>query len=229
MSLPRTPEERMESKVQFYKMARFPKVIGAIDCTHIKLLSPTMEHVEKFRNREGYLSLKVQALVNANLEFMHISFMPGLTDDNKIFKRSGLKEIMENQDLPDCVILGDADYAVSPYLLTPLANPSTIGERLYNDSHIRTRYVIERTFGIWKQRFPVLSSGMQLDMEKIILVIQSCAILHNIARKQNDSQPPDDIGNVHTLNETIETTQQQNDRSMQSQRDALILGHFSNM
>lgn len=70
--LPETPEEKMELKVQFYGLARFPKVIGAKDCTHIKLQCPSRENGELYRNRKGYFSLNVQALVNANLEFMDV-------------------------------------------------------------------------------------------------------------------------------------------------------------
>lgn len=53
----KTTAEIMELKVKFYGLARFPKVIGAIDCTHIKLQSPSREYGEKYRNRKGYFSL----------------------------------------------------------------------------------------------------------------------------------------------------------------------------
>lgn len=65
--LPETPEEIMELKVEFYGLTRFPKIVGAIDCTHIKLQPPSRMYGEHYRNRKGYFSLNVQALVNANL------------------------------------------------------------------------------------------------------------------------------------------------------------------
>lgn len=38
--MPRTQQEVEETKRKFYSIARFPRVIGAIDCTYIKIISP---------------------------------------------------------------------------------------------------------------------------------------------------------------------------------------------
>lgn len=186
----KTDVEIMEVKVKFYGLARFPKVIGAIDYTHIKLQSPSREYGEQYRNRKGYFSLNLQALVHANLEFLDVvARWPGSAHDSYIFANSRLRARMELHEF-DSVILGDAGYALSHYLLTPLANPRTKVERLYNESQIRTRNVVERTFGVWKRRFPVLFFGLRLKMETTMAVIQSCAILHYIVRLENDPQPP---------------------------------------
>lgn len=40
IKMPRTEEERNKNNLLFYEKARFPRVIGAIDCTHIKIQSP---------------------------------------------------------------------------------------------------------------------------------------------------------------------------------------------
>lgn len=70
--MPKTEADRKLVYEDFYKMRQFPKVIGAIDCTHIKIQSPNKNIGEKFRNRKGYFSINVQAVCNSNLEFTNI-------------------------------------------------------------------------------------------------------------------------------------------------------------
>lgn len=235
IKLPETPDEKMKLKVQFYGLARFPKVIGAIDCTHIKFHSPSKEYGEQYRNRRGYFSLNVQALVNANMEFLDVvARWPGSAHDTNIFANSRLKATMEIPEFSDCIILGDSGYALSHYLLTPLANPQTNAEKLYNESQIRSRNVIERTFGACKRRFPILFFGFRLKLETTMAVIQSCAILHNIARLENDQQPPDEFQDIVKLltNEIVEietVTEPSNNSPAQAVRTSLITEHFSQM
>ncbi|KYN50458.1 hypothetical protein ALC57_00095, partial [Trachymyrmex cornetzi] len=63
---------------------------------------------------------------------------------------------------------------------------------LYNESHIRTRNIIERLFGIWKRRFPVLALGLRLQLNSVMAVIVATAVLHNVARQNGDEEPPED-------------------------------------
>ncbi|PSN34258.1 hypothetical protein C0J52_21421 [Blattella germanica] len=42
IKFPHGEQEMSTSKFQFHQIAKFPKVIGAIDCTHIRLQSPGM-------------------------------------------------------------------------------------------------------------------------------------------------------------------------------------------
>ncbi|KAH9640557.1 hypothetical protein HF086_001606 [Spodoptera exigua] len=78
---------------------------------------------------------------------------------------------------------------VKKYLLTPLADPQTPAERLYNESHIRTRNVVERTFGVWKRRFPCIGSQLRVKLENVQPIIVSTAILHNICIDKSDHLP----------------------------------------
>lgn len=80
-------------------IAQFPKVIGAMDCTHIKLQCPSRENGEQFRNRKGYFSLNVHTLDNANLEFLDlVARWPGFAHDSNIFAHSRLKA---RKELPE--------------------------------------------------------------------------------------------------------------------------------
>lgn len=43
IKFPDTEEEQSRVKADFYKIARFPNVLGCIDCTHVKIQSPGRE------------------------------------------------------------------------------------------------------------------------------------------------------------------------------------------
>lgn len=40
IKMPETDEERLNACQAFYMLKRFPRTIGAIDCTHVKIQSP---------------------------------------------------------------------------------------------------------------------------------------------------------------------------------------------
>jgi len=64
--------------------------------------------------------------------------------------------------------------------------------KFYNESLIRTRNTIERVFGIWKRKFPILALGSRFaKVERILPVIVATAILHNIVRRAGDPLPDD--------------------------------------
>ncbi|XP_060846471.1 LOW QUALITY PROTEIN: putative nuclease HARBI1 [Rhopalosiphum padi] len=56
-----TIQEPQEIKQQFYGVAKFPGVIGAIDCTHIPIKSlGGGDNAEIYRNRKGWMSINTQ-------------------------------------------------------------------------------------------------------------------------------------------------------------------------
>lgn len=67
----------------------------------------------------------------------------------------------ERGDFNNMVLVGDSGYGVSHYLITPLESPRTRAETLFNESKIRTRNPVAKTFGMWKGRFPVLAFGIR--------------------------------------------------------------------
>ncbi|CAH2088598.1 unnamed protein product [Euphydryas editha] len=70
---PELPDDIRQTQIEFYKIARFPYVIGATDCTHVKFIkSPGGENPEIFINRKNYFSLNIQAICNTNLEFTDV-------------------------------------------------------------------------------------------------------------------------------------------------------------
>lgn len=148
------------------------------------------ENAELFRNRKGYFSLNVQTVCNSNLEITNVvARWQGSAHDSTIFNNSRLRANFKDGTYGNSLLLGDSAYPSKQYLVTPLLNPQTAAERLYNESHIRTRNIIERLFGVWKRRFPILALGMRYHLHRIMSVIVATAVLHNIARRNNDVVP----------------------------------------
>jgi hypothetical protein len=94
----------------------------------------------------------------------------------------------------ESLLVGDSGYPILPYLITPLLNPTAGAETLFNESQIRTRNPVERQYGVWKRRFPILSLGMRMKIDTVLAVIVATAVLHNIACDSKDEEPPMDPG-----------------------------------
>ncbi|XP_071579480.1 putative nuclease HARBI1 [Temnothorax nylanderi] len=194
IKFPTLADEIKTEQIKFFDIARFPRVVGCIDCTHIKIQSFGGNDAEYFRNRKGYFSINVQAICNANLQITDlVARWQGSVHDTTIFNNSRIRTLFEAGTFGDALLLGDGGYPVRYYLMTPLRNTGTRAQELYNESLIRTRNTIERVFGIWKRRFPILALGTRFSkVERVLPVIVATAILHNIARRAGDPLPPDD-------------------------------------
>lgn len=113
-------------------------------------------------------------------------------------------------------------------MFTPLRNPVTPSERKYNKSQIRTRNIIERTFGIWKRKFPCLRRCLANAPGTTVNIILSCALLHNISRKYNQYNTDSDE-EEEDLEEEDGEVAGEIDHSVlgPAARQAYIIRHFS--
>ncbi|CAG5026751.1 unnamed protein product [Parnassius apollo] len=83
-------------------------------------------------------------------------------------------------------LIGDNAYPCTSYLLTPLLNPSSVADNRYNEAcNIKTRNTIDRCFGVWKRRFPILSLKIRVAMQTTQAIIIATSVLHNICRLNN--------------------------------------------
>ncbi|CAK1597402.1 unnamed protein product [Parnassius mnemosyne] len=174
----------------------FNNIIGTIDCTHIKINRPRgISHSEIYRNRKGYFSINVQAIVGPNMEIFDIvTRWPGSSHDSRIFRNSQAYARFLSGNLQG-VLVGDSGYPSLPFLLTLLITPVTRAENRYNYVQIRTRNIVERFFGVWKKKFPCLQLGLRSKLTNTSNIIVACAVLHNIGIQSGDAY--DDGDNDH--------------------------------
>nr|XP_033471311.1 putative nuclease HARBI1 [Epinephelus lanceolatus] len=69
-------------KEGFYKIAAFPNVIGALDCTHVRIKRPSGPHEGDFVNRKSFHSINVQMITSAchkGMDARHSSSHPSQT------------------------------------------------------------------------------------------------------------------------------------------------------
>ncbi|CAH2109097.1 unnamed protein product [Euphydryas editha] len=184
--MPQTDAEQNKVIAGFYALCGFRQVIGAIDCTHVRIPKVGGDVAQYYINRKGYSSINVQVVSNANLEIMDIvAHWRGSTHDSRIFNECRLKQRFERSEFKGR-LLGDAGYACTPFLFTPILHPNTQKEEMYNRAHIWTRNTVERRFGVWKQRFRSLQRGFTTKLNNTKLYIVALAVLHNIAIHRKD-------------------------------------------
>ncbi|XP_023941469.2 putative nuclease HARBI1 [Bicyclus anynana] len=131
IKFPQDAEEIRTTQLDFHRIARFPKVIGALDCTHIKIISPGGEHAETFRNRKGYMSINTQVICNANLIITDIvARWPGSAHDERIFSSCRRNAMFEIGHYTDSVLVADSGYMNRSYIMMPLDRIITTEESL---------------------------------------------------------------------------------------------------
>ncbi|GBO01215.1 hypothetical protein AVEN_69879-1 [Araneus ventricosus] len=62
----------------------------------------------------------------------------------------------------------------------------------YNKSHVLTMNIVERKYGILKKRFSCLSIGLNCHIEWVPAIIVAVCVLHNLAIRLADPDPPAD-------------------------------------
>lgn len=71
--------------------------------------------------------------------------------------------------------------ANSQTVIDPISGITEAAINKYNESLIQTRNTVERSYGVWKRRFPILATGINVKVSSSQSIIVATAVLHNIA------------------------------------------------
>ncbi|XP_054746742.1 putative nuclease HARBI1 [Anastrepha obliqua] len=172
--------------MDFYQKYGFPDAILCVDGTHIKIVAPAKDKFLYF-NRKGYYSINAMIICDNKMRIRYVNAQyPGSNHDAHIWNVSSARNFFENKYLNgerNTWLLGDAGYALEPWLMTPFRSPTTgSAEGNYNKIHAKARNTIERTIGVFKNRFRCLLGARELYYEpmKVCQIVNVAAALHNI-------------------------------------------------
>ena len=179
----------------FSKIADFPGVIGVVDGTHIKVKVKRELH-RRFRDRKNEITVNCQVVFDHIMKFIHINARwPGSTHDSRIFKNSEPFYLLEDGGY-QVHLLADSDLCKT-YLMTPLNNPVTLAEMIYQKKHIKTRNLVERSIGAGKRRFYCLQD-LRLKLSNSLVVIVAMAVLWNFLINEKDALEEELTGTENT-------------------------------
>ncbi|XP_067215666.1 uncharacterized protein [Linepithema humile] len=169
---------------------KFPKVIGAIDGTHIKIATPKL-HPEAYINRKGYHSIQLQVICDHELKFTHVyAGQVGSVHDMRVFRLSGFENLCTEQHFSEnSHLLGDAAYSIQKCIMVPFKDNGhlTNAQITYNTRLSQARMMIERAIGLLKGRFRSLLDTLPMRRTDLIpKYIVACCILHNICINHDD-------------------------------------------
>ncbi|KAL5256979.1 hypothetical protein ACHWQZ_G000093 [Mnemiopsis leidyi] len=175
----------------------FPGVLGAIDCTKIKIKAPSVDEDAYVSRHPGHY-LNCQVICDGNLKFVDVvAKWPGSVNDAVIWEYCGFKKQLE--DFLGCLpkeysgwLIGDSGYATKEGLLTPYLDCKSVAEEKYNKCHKRSRCKVERAIGVLKSRFQCLckqnGGAIQFNESTACAIFVSCVILHNYCIDRNISE-----------------------------------------
>ncbi|KAK5648018.1 hypothetical protein RI129_002910 [Pyrocoelia pectoralis] len=159
IKFPSTIEELNATKAIFMQRTGFPGVIGAIDCTHVAIIAPSVEE-HNYLNRKGFHSKNVQIICDYNLKILNINpRFGGAAHDSFVWNNSIIHRFYHNSWL-----LGDSGYPQQPWLMTPILNPVGNAEVRYTQRQ-RSARNCERK--------------MRYDPGTVGRIAIACAVFHN--------------------------------------------------
>ena len=160
VQLPKTNTGWEEVSAEFEEVAGIPNIYGAIDGSLIPI--KRFADFTGWYCRKGFTAFNMQAVVDARMRFRSYSLRSGSQNDKGMFNKSKFGKTCHTIVPPGGCFVADAGYQLFKHILTPynieLYMPDD--ESHFNLLHSRTRIVVERAFGLWKNTFRIFKTEL---------------------------------------------------------------------
>lgn len=179
-----------------------PHVAGYVDGTHIPIVpQDARDRVYSFCRKEFH-SIVLQGICDRDGRFLNTDVGTyGRVHDARVFCTSPIAAAIG--DVPEresyirepLVLLGDAAYPCTGWLVTPFATEHTERHVRFNTVHSSARMAVERSFGKLKLQWSLLHRNKMYGPRAMMHFTTAACILHNITidvDEENGWVPPPD-------------------------------------
>ncbi|KAL5559045.1 hypothetical protein UlMin_035256 [Ulmus minor] len=184
----------------------FKNCLGALHGTYISVRVPVSDK-PRYRNWKGHIATNVLGVCSQDMQFIYV--LPGWegsTPDSRVL-RDALRRI-NGLNVPNgYYYFVDAGYTNCNGFLAPYRgqryhfsecahgrHPNT-HEEFFNTNHSAARNVIERCFGVLRNRWEILRSPSFYPIKTQNRIIMACCLLHNFIRRKMSNYPYDNVVN----------------------------------
>ena len=206
-SIPKTAEEWTTLADEGYARWQFPNTLAAIDGKHVALNCPD-DTGSEFHNYKSFFSVVFLALVTHDYRFLAYDVgCQGKISDGGVWANSvffkklkkGELNIPEPRELPKSsdpawesfldegkipfVIVGDSAFPLTDHMMKPFSEKNARADethQIFNYRLSRFRRTSENAFGIWANRFRVFHTTIDLDPDRVCLLVHASVVLHNM-------------------------------------------------
>ena len=193
-----TMQDTAQRMFEKYKLPRFAFAVDGVQMRFPDAPRniPANKTQQMFWCRKQFYALNCQGVGNDKYLYDLELGWPGSTHDSRIWNRSMVKRIVEEQRR--FLIAGDSGYPISENLVKPYPTNESSRDRrkrLFNRRHSGLRTTMsECLFGPWKRHFPILKN-LRTDFELSQKIILATGILFNMARMWDDDDFDDEDAN----------------------------------
>ncbi|XP_020874356.1 putative nuclease HARBI1 [Arabidopsis lyrata subsp. lyrata] len=180
----------------------FSGFVGAIDGVHVCVkVKPELQGM--YWNRHDRTSFNIMAICDINMLFTYVwNGAPGSCHDTAVLTMAQDNDYEFPLPLRDKYYVVDSGYPNKQSFLAPYRSsrngvvmyhmsqfyngpPPRNKQELFNRCHASLRSVIERTFGVWKKKWRILSDFPRYDIDVKKRVVMATMGLHNFIRISN--------------------------------------------